>query len=139
MIRLFTKPNSQTKATSSSNQCTADGHKCGAIDPVNNPSYNMQNVVKQSILLEEHIAESNKYCISCIVKHFQHIIGLVEEAEWMAGTEVHKYPELGGSASYYESLFRKWQKNQQNDKFKLEVLNALREKRRTLIDIYFLK
>jgi hypothetical protein len=118
-------------------QCSKD--TCGAIDNVNDPAYNMQNIVKQSILLEEHIAEKNKYCISCIVKHFQHILGLVEEAVWMAGKDLHKYPYLSEGEDYYQSLFDTWIKNRNNDKIKLEVLNKLREKRRLLIDTYFLQ
>lgn len=134
---LFHRSHTIKKLQSHENkQCEA--HKCGAIDDVNNPAYNMQNVVKQSILLEEHLAEKNKYCISCIVKHFQHIIGLVEEAQWMAGVSISKYPHIEESAQFYQVLFKKWLNGQNNDKVKLDVLNQLRERRRTLIDIYFL-
>jgi hypothetical protein len=117
--------------------CSKD--TCGAIDDVNSPAYNMQNIVKQSILVEEHIAEKNKYCLSCIVKHFQHIIGLVEEAVWMAGKDISKYPFLSDSATFYQDLFSKWIEKKDNDAIKLEVLNALRDRRRKLIDVYFLK
>ena len=54
---------------------------CGALDPVSNPAYNMQQIVEQSILLEEHITNKNKRCRDCITKHFLHIIGLAEEAQ----------------------------------------------------------
>jgi hypothetical protein len=120
-------------------QGTCSKDTCGAKDPVNEPAYNMQNIVKQSILVEEHIAEKNKYCLSCIVKHFQHIIGLNQEAVWMAGKDADKYPFLNDSATFYQTLFTKWLENKQNDAVKLEVLNALRDRRRKLIDVYFLK
>lgn len=124
--------------SSSNHQGTCSKDTCGAADPVNEPAYNMQNIVKQSILVEEHIAEKNKYCLSCIVKHFQHIIGLIEEAIWMADKNIDKYPYLNESVTFYETLFKKWLENKSDDAVKLEVLNALRERRRKLIDIYFL-
>ena len=36
-----------------------DVKSCGALDPVSNPAYNMQQIVKQSILLEEHLINKN--------------------------------------------------------------------------------
>lgn len=116
--------------------CSKD--TCGAIDDVNNPAYNMKNIVKQSILLEEHIAEANKYCLSCIVKHFQHIIGLAEEAVWLAGVNVNQYPLLDTSVNFYQTTFNKWLSARNDDTNKQEVLSLLRERRRQLIDFYFL-
>lgn len=129
----FKKPNS---SNSSNGQCRKD--TCGAIDDVNNPAYNMKNVIKQSILLEEHIAEKNKYCVSCIVKHFNHIIGLCEEAVWLAEKDVSKYPYLEDSVAFYQHWFDKWVKARQDNKVKSEVLGAIRERRRALIDSYYL-
>jgi hypothetical protein len=126
-------------SNSVNSQTTCSTDTCGAIDDVNNPAYNMQNIIKQSILVEEHIAEKNKYCLSCIVKHFQHIIGLVEEAIWMAGKDLSKYPYLDDSMTFYQNIFTTWINNKSNDDVKLEILNQLRQRRRQLIDIYFLK
>lgn len=122
---------------SSSGQCRKE--TCGAIDDVNDPAYNMKNVIKQSILLEEHLAEKNKYCISCIVKHFNHIIGLCEEAVWLAEKNVNKYPYLEDSVVYYQALFEKWVKARQDNTVKTDVLSAIREMRRSLIDAYYLQ
>lgn len=133
----FRRFNYKKSEMNNNGQCSKD--TCGAIDNVNDPAYNMENIVKQSILLEEHIAEKNKYCLSCIVKHFQHILGLAEEALWMAGKDVNKYPYLKESEEFYQGLFDSWVSNRNNDDVKVEVLNKLREKRRQLIDTYFLK
>jgi hypothetical protein len=57
----------------------------------------------------------------------------------MAGKDLAKYPYLSESEDYYQTLFDTWIKNRNNDKIKLEVLNKLREKRRQLIDTYFLQ
>ena len=35
---------------------------CDALDPVSDPRYNMQQIIKQSILLEEHLTNKNKRC-----------------------------------------------------------------------------
>lgn len=115
--------------------CTKDS--CGALDPVNDPDYNMRNITKQSILLEEHIAEENKYCISCIIKHFLHIIGLAEEATWMAGSKLKDYPHLKESVSFYNRVFDQWSSHKHDDDVKKQVLDALRGMRRQLIDAYF--
>lgn len=141
VICFYITPNTkqahrQNTKTLDNGSCSKD--TCGAIDDVNNPVYNMKNIVKQSILLEEHIAEPNKYCLSCIVKHFQHIIGLAEEAIWLAGVDVSKYPLLDSSVNFYQSTFDKWLSNKTDDANKKEVLSALRERRRQLVDIYFL-
>ena len=118
------------------------GASCSAIDPVNDPDYNMRNVVKQSILLEEHLAETNKYCEPCIVKHFLHIIGLVEEGVWLAGSSSGKYPHLNDSVAFYETAFQKWQAARLADGGKeaaaKEALDVLRGRRRELVEAYFL-
>ena len=110
---------------------------CGAADPVDDPAYNMKNIVKQSILLEEHIAEKNKYCLACIVKHFLHIIGLAEEAVWLANKNVDKYPYLKDAPQFYDNLLTKWSANKHDDQNKVDVLSQLRDMRRQLIHTYF--
>ena len=122
----------------SKNHKQCQEHKCGAIDNVNDPAYNMQNVVKQSILLEEHLAEKNKYCKGCICKHFNHVCALLEEGVWLAEKNVGKYPYLADSPSYYQQAFDKWLANKDDDTTRLEVLSLVRERRRQLIDAYFM-
>ena len=94
---------------------SCDIKSCGALDPVSDPKYNMQQIVKQSILLEEHLTNKNKRCRDCITKHFQHIIGLAEEAQMLATTKCNKYPLLSESVIIYNDLFNEW--------FKIEMMN----------------
>ena len=126
-------------ADSGGGSCSVDGTSCSAIDPVNDPDYNMRNVVKQSILLEEHLAEPNKYCEACIVKHFLHIVGLIEEAVWLAGSNVGKYPLLADGAAFYDAQFEKWRAARKDPDVVREVLEKLRERRRAMVEAYFLK
>lgn len=50
------------------------------IDPVMDPAYNLREVYKQCILLEDHLANPRKRCQDCISKHCHAIEALVEEA-----------------------------------------------------------
>ena len=87
---------------------TCGSHSCSAMDPVSDPAYNMKQVVKQSILLEEHLTHDRKRCRDCQLKHMLHIQGLVEEAAMMAGDGVGKYPMLVESVGFYEGVLKGW-------------------------------
>ena len=116
---------------------SCDIKSCGALDPVSDPKYNMQQIVKQSILLEEHLTNKNKRCRDCITKHFQHIIGLAEEAQMLATTKCNKFPLLSESVIIYNDLFNNWFKNREDESKILEISDKLRIHRKKLIAIYF--
>ena len=104
---------------------------------VSNPAYNFQQIVKQSILLEEHITNKNKRCRDCITKHFLHIIGLAEEAQMLATNKCNKYPLINESVELYNKLFNDWIKNKDDDMRLLNICDKLRIHRKKLIAIYF--
>ena len=139
-ILLF---NSVSNINSHSNKQNHNSHgkcdikSCGALDPVSDPRYNMQQIVKQSILLEEHLTNKNKRCRDCITKHFQHIIGLAEEAQMLATTKCNKYPLLIESVNIYNDLFNLWFKNRNDEAKIMEISDKLRIHRKKLIAIYF--
>jgi len=112
-----------------------------ALDPVSDPRYNMQQIIKQSILLEEHLTNKNKRCRDCITKHFLHIIGLAEEAEMLATNQIEKYPLIKESVVLYNELFKIWIKNKNlnnnNDDYILYCTDKLRNHRKQLIVLYF--
>ena len=120
-----------------------DNHTCGlscnSLDPLLEPSYNMKEVAKQTILLEEHIAFKNKRCIQCIFKHFLHIIALLNEAIWLAMDKVHEYPYLLESPKFYEDLMDTWKHNQNNEPVLLEILSKLRDHRKKIVEAYFMR
>jgi len=135
---LLKMQDKQTKGVSSKkNAGSCDVKSCGALDPVSNPAYNMQQIVKQSILLEEHITNKNKRCRDCITKHFLHIIGLAEEAQMLATNKCHKYPLINESVELYNQLFSDWIKNKDDETNNLNVSDKLRIHRKKLIAIYF--
>ena len=114
-----------------------DVKSCGALDPVSDPKYNMQQIVKQSILLEEHLTNKNKRCRDCITKHFQHIIGLAEEAQMLASNKCNKYPLMNESVAIYNDLFNHWFKYRDDETRVLDIADRLRIHRKKLIAIYF--
>lgn len=112
-------------------------NSCGAIDPVNDPDYNVREAIKQTLLLEQHLAEKAKYCKSCICKHYLINISLIQEAIWMAGKRCKDYPKLEESADFFKKQFDKWHKNMDNDQVRLDALTQLREWRREMVDLYY--
>jgi len=121
----------------------ADQHKCGlscnSLDPLLEPSYNMKEVAKQTILLEEHIAFKNKRCVQCIFKHFLHIIALLNEAIWLAMDKIHEYPLLLESPKFYETLMETYSCNQDNEAVLLDILAKLRDHRKKIVEAYYMQ
>lgn len=133
---IHKKQNVQNNFT---NKCSSAS--CKNIDPVSDPKYNMQQIVKQSILLEEHLANKNKRCRDCITKHFLHIIGLAEEAQMLATNKIDKYPLIDECVELYNKLFKRWMKNydinaNDGNNF-LYCCDELRNMRKRLIAVYF--
>ena len=145
LIEINSANISKSKAGNASGASKAGGAKCtttcDALDPVSDPRYNMQQIIKQSILLEEHLTNKNKRCRDCITKHFLHIIGLAEEAEMLATNQIEKYPLIKESVVLYNELFKIWIKNKNlnnnNDDYILYCTDKLRNHRKQLIVLYF--
>ncbi len=110
---------------------------CGALDPVNDPDYNVREAIKQTLLLEQHLAEKAKYCKSCCCKHYLINIAILEEAIWMAGKRCKDYPKLEESLDFFKKQFNKWHKNMDDDQVRLDALTQLREWRREMVDLYY--
>jgi len=114
---------------------------CDSLDPVSDPKYNMQQIIKQSILLEEHLTNKNKRCRDCITKHFLHIIGLAEEAQMLATNKINEYPFINESVVLYNELFKIWIDNKRlngkDETYILYCTNKLRDHRKQLIVLYF--
>jgi hypothetical protein len=141
VVRTISKSDKKQTITSNVNGGTCDAKTCGALDPVSNPAYNMQQIVKQSILLEEHLVNKNKRCRDCITKHFLHIIGLAEEAQMLATDKINNYPLINESVILYNELFKIWIKNKnlngKDETYILYCTDKLRDHRKQLIVLYF--
>lgn len=112
--------------------------KCAALDPVSDPAYNMQQVVKQSILLEEHLTQERKRCKDCQLKHLLHIQGLVEEAVMLAGDRTKNYPLLDESTGFYSNMLKLWMDSGRDDAgVQLSIATQLRDWRKKLAQSYY--
>jgi hypothetical protein len=116
----------------------AEAHTCGAIDPVSDPPYNIKQIIKQSILLEEHLTQENKRCKDCIFKHLLHISALAEEAAMLAGENVGKYPYMSDSVIFYNEQLEAWLKNPSSVEVQIHIATQLRDWRKKLAAKYFL-
>jgi hypothetical protein len=54
---------------------------------INDPRFNLREIAKQLILLEEHLLEPRKYCPDCISKHLLNIEALAEECQSLDGKQ----------------------------------------------------
>lgn len=48
--------------------------------PLNSALFNMREIAKQLILLEDHLTDDDKYCDDCIRKHLMAVEAYAEEA-----------------------------------------------------------
>ena len=121
---------------------TFTNNKDTKLDPIMDPAYNMKEVCKQSVLLEEHLMNQKKRCSDCITKHFLLITGYVEEAVGLATNEIDKYPFMKESCKIYNDLFKKWlevKKAGMDEKSILDIAHELRIRRKILVNEYINK
>lgn len=77
VIKLTASPleKEQTKAPCIDNVC---GNNSKLL-PVSDPAFNLRELIKQMLLLEDHLFEEQKLCIECCNKHFLMCDGLAAE------------------------------------------------------------
>ena len=113
---------------------------CGAVDPVSDPAYNMREIAKQSILLEEHLTVDAKFCVDCVTKHFLHIIGLANEAAMLAGADAARFPLLDATGPTYDRLFERWLATRGGPEAldaRLKIAGEMRDFRKKVIAAYW--
>jgi len=103
------------KDHSSDDQAGKCGSGCSDLLPVLDPMYNMREMCKQIILLEDHLFQKQKRCHDCICKHFLTIEALAEEAVTL--DKDHKYTkELSDLPQKIRGIARKYIKNHEDAK-----------------------
>jgi hypothetical protein len=111
---------------------------CGNADlyPILDPKFNMREVSKQCLLLEDHMNNIKKRCYDCIRKHFLIIDGLLEEAVSLE--------QDNDSRQYYRDLHKEWikiEKAYAKDSRNLQnidnISKAIRFFRKPLVEKYF--
>lgn len=95
----------ETVETSDCQQCTTSVTG-GKLLPVMDPCFNMREVCKQCILLEDHLNTKGKDCRDCIKKHTLAIEALCEEAVGLDKDQ--KYPDIQSLPNKCRELSRKF-------------------------------
>ena len=100
--------------------------------PVMNPLFNMREICKQCILLEDHLFQTRKRCEDCCKKHFLTIEGLAEEAITLDKENQHKLDKL-----QLPDKIRDIQKCYLKGDDPVEIAQKLRQIRKPLMNQYF--
>lgn len=100
--------------------------------PVLDPCFNMREICKQCILLEDHLFQTEKRCEDCIRKHFLTIEGLAEEAITLDKKNEYKLSKLE-----LPEKIRKLEKEFIQSKDPEEIAQQLRQIRKPLMNKYF--
>jgi hypothetical protein len=115
--------------------CSEGGKSCNALLPVMDPMYNMREICKQSILLEDHLFQKEKRCHDCICKHFLTIEALAEEAITL--DKEQKHPEINVLPTKVRGITKKYINNHTNENQHPLTAQELREIRKDLIQKCF--
>lgn len=59
---------------------------------LSSPEFNLREIAKQLLLLEDHLTDDEKFCVDCIRKHLMMVEALAEES--LALDKQHAYAEL---------------------------------------------
>jgi hypothetical protein len=100
------------------------------------PAYNCKSIIKQTILLEEHLAVPQKRCMQCAKKHILHCIGLAEEGVMLATNRCSDFPLLKESVGFYNEVLNQYLTNPNDEKNIQDILDQLRNHRKLLVEIY---
>lgn len=100
--------------------------------PVLDPCFNMREICKQCILLEDHLFQTEKRCEDCIKKHFLTLEGLSEEAITLDKENKYQFSKL----SLPEKI-RKLEKDFLAKRDPEMIAQELRQIRKPLMNKYF--
>lgn len=113
---LLSKPQSKTKISDLDKKLL----------PVMNPEFNLREICKQIILLEDHLCHMEKRCTDCCIKHFLTIEALAEEAITL--DKQNNYQHLNSLPQKIRQLQKTWHDNPNSNS--LKVSQDLREIRK---------
>lgn len=83
--------------------------------PVMDPQFNLREICKQCILLEDHLSHDEKRCFDCCVKHFLTIEALAEEAITLDSANSKSATKIQQLPSRVRSLQSQWHKDPDNN------------------------
>lgn len=101
---------------------------------LHNPFFNLREVAKQLILLEDHLTHPYKACPDCIRKHLMTVEALAEEAGTLDSLGVLQ-GEKGNLAEGIAEMARLWMENIHDDRSMPEIAIDVRKLRKELAQI----
>jgi hypothetical protein len=101
------------------------------MQPLMDPGYNLREVAKQLVLLEDHLFQEAKRCPDCIRKHFLTVEALLEEAVTLGDADLAaQIPEV---VEWIRELQGEWL----DDVDPIEIAQGLRTLRKQLSEAVF--
>ena len=100
--------------------------------PLNSAVFNIREITKQMLLLEEHLTDNEKFCTDCIRKHFLLMEALAEEAITM--DSLSKWAKV---ISGLAREIRRWQVSFIDGLDPLMIGQKIRKKRKELVVMVF--
>jgi len=104
------------------------GSDLGLMDPL----FNLREIAKNLILLEDHLAHTRKRCLDCIRKHCMTIEALADEAVGLDKTGIYE-----DTCKAISVLAREWATGLSGKLNLREVMQEIRQVRKQLMPIVF--
>lgn len=105
--------------------------------PVMRPAQNMREIIKQLIMLEDHLFQKCKRCPDCIRKHFLTVEGLAEECGTLCGPSNAKIAtDASTLAEDIRTLHHAWEQAPGNCAVASTVASRVRQIRKPLMASY---
>ena len=96
------------------------------------PAFNLREVTKQFLMVEEHLTQPNKFCLDCIRKHLLTAEGLAEEA-----LALDKAAVWGNTPEVLAARIRSWACLLIDGTPPRELAQAIRVTRKQLVPFIF--
>lgn len=80
--------------------------------PVLDPIFNLREISKQCILLEDHLSQKEKSCTDCIIKHFLTLEALSEEAITL---DIENKQDIKDLPTKFRDIQKQWYKKEKTN------------------------
>lgn len=113
------------KNESLENEFLKINNKNESLLPVLDPIFNLREISKQCILLEDHLSQKEKNCTDCIIKHFLTLEALSEEAITLDNENKHDIKNL---PTEFRLLQKQWFNKQSSNHLISQQIRQIRKK-----------
>lgn len=103
--------------------------------PVHTASFNLREVIKNMLLLEDHLFHPKKRCVECISKHFLLIEGLAEEAVTLQADDKSVPKAMKLLAEHIRKVHAEYLARHESDSTNVAVAGNIRTVRKYLMRV----